>query len=89
MHPISKLIAASLDPTKDQNLDLNQEEEEAELHKKLNDSQPDAEEYIDNPDLRFESIKQRETLKRWQMNNSLMNKGYMNGRPDGTIKLGR
>lgn len=45
--------------------DLNQEEEEAELHKKLNDSMPEAEEYFDSPELRFESVKQRETLKRW------------------------
>ena len=56
--------------------DRKQEEEEAELHKKLNDSLPEAEEYFDNPEVRFESIKQRDTLKRWQMNNSLMTKGY-------------
>ena len=36
---------------------LNQEEEEAVLHKKLNDDKPEAEEYIDSPEIRFESIK--------------------------------
>ena len=53
------------------------------MHKKLNDSMPEAEEYFDNPEVRFESIKQRDTLKRWQMNNSLMTKGYAQGRTDG------
>jgi len=40
------------------------------------------EEYFDNPEFRYESIKQRDTLKRWKMNNSLMNKGYINGGAD-------
>ena len=31
-------------------------------------------------EVRYESIKQRDTLNRWKMNNSLMNKGYRQGR---------
>jgi hypothetical protein len=49
---------------------LNQEQEEAELHKKLNEEEPEAIEYYDSEQFRFETQKQRETFKRWQ--NSLM-----------------
>ncbi len=49
---------------------MNQEDEEEELHRRLNYLHED----IFDEDLkdRFESIKQRETLKRWQNNNQML-----------------
>ena len=53
---------------------MNQEQEEEELHRRLNGSNPEIIEYEDQND-RFETMKQKEIMKRWQINNAIMQKG--------------
>lgn len=65
--------------------DLNQEEEEEELHRRLNHKDEVLPEGVsqDEQNEIFEHIKQKETLKRWQTNANMRNASFRHAEREG------